>query len=145
MDAKLSRAALSSTGSSYTARRPSWIEVAREYGSGTQLDGPHRDSKWASSVVRYDQGASLGSHEHAFGEAFLIPCGTFANKTGSIHPLLEEPVYAGLATTGCNHLVVTEIDLARLGGMTLFPEQQTYKIDSLLENSHKIPAVHEQY
>ena len=51
----------------------------------------------------------------------------------------------GLATTGCNHLVVAEINLAGLCSVSFLPEQQAREINSLFKDRHKIAAVHQQY
>ena len=145
MDAKLRRAALCQ-GDSVT---PSGGRVGSRRGAG--------------AVVAYNATAPIGipsglrmlrgmTRAHRLVRTNMPPArsslsspGRSPTRLGSNHPLMEESVYTWLAITGCCNLVVTEIDLARLGGMTLFPEQQACEIDSLLEDSHQIPAVHEQY
>lgn len=64
----------------------------------------------ATSIVRYDPGASFHSHNHPFGEEILVLEGTFSDATGDFHAgtYFRNPmgfVHAPFSKEGCVILV----------------------------------------
>jgi len=64
----------------------------------------------ATSIVKYDAGASFNSHNHPLGEEILVLEGTFSDETGDFHAgtYFRNPkgfVHAPFSTQGCTILV----------------------------------------
>lgn len=64
----------------------------------------------ATSIVRYDAGASFNSHNHPLGEEILVLEGTFSDETGDFHAgtYFRNPkgfVHAPFSKQGCTILV----------------------------------------
>jgi len=64
----------------------------------------------ATSIVKYDAGASFNSHNHPLGEEILVLEGTFSDETGDFHAgtYFRNPkgfVHAPFSAQGCTILV----------------------------------------
>ncbi len=64
----------------------------------------------ATSIVKYDAGASFNSHNHPLGEEILVLEGTFSDETGDFHAgtYFRNPkgfVHAPFSSEGCTILV----------------------------------------
>tara|TARA_R110000744_G_scaffold112467_1_gene210982 strand:- start:1248 stop:1895 length:648 start_codon:yes stop_codon:yes gene_type:complete len=93
----------------------------------------NRESGHATSIVRYDAGASFRSHNHPLGEEILVLSGTFSDETGHFPKgsYFRNPkgfVHAPYSAKGCELLVklhqISPLDCQRI---TIDTEQQLWQ------------------
>lgn len=100
----------------------------------------------ATSIVRYDPGASFRSHDHPLGEEILVLSGTFSDASGDFHAgtYFRNPlghVHAPWSKDGCEILVKLHQfqtdDTARIAVTTAQGNWQT------LDHGIKVQLLHE--